>query len=515
MGQGKLSRQLVETMVRRFGITHYRPGQERTIKALCRGRDVLCIMPTGSGKSLCFQLPGVAMGWVTVVVSPLLALMQDQVRHLQERGISAIMLHGSMGQEAYQQALWQIKRRAWSFVYVSPERLEIASFQEAIKVAQPEMLVVDEAHCVVTWGIDFRLSYQEIGTFVESLPKRPVVCAVTATANPAMCREIIRSLHLRHPVRTSLPLQRENLVYEVDVVWTPKRRLYEILQAEGDHKGLIYCGSRAKTEQTARMLQEAGIAAEAFHAGMSAERRKELQAMLRAGHIRVLCATVAFGMGIDLSDLRFVVHLSLPHRISDYLQETGRVGRNGADAHCYLLITPQNALAAHRSQIAALRRNPDAAGAAMSVAQEIQLAEVQAMLTTALQSRCFPRAMARSMGQWQRACGKCSACRSKERWRGWEKPLKVAGCGETDVILWWLLRIRRKVAKEQLRHPLEICDDEDLRLSAARKTITAQEIKNPQWRAEFQRFFDILRGASKEDTFGPAPAGDIQEEQSP
>ena len=315
-----------------FGLEGFRPGQEQAVEAILRGRDLLCLFPTGAGKSLCFQLPALLMDGPALVVSPLIALMRDQAAHLQARGIPAVYLDSLMPREAFDQALLQVAQGAARLVYVSPERLQSAAFQRAVSAHPPALLVVDEAHCAVQWGERFRPAYSQIGAFAQRLPRRPVICAMTATADRRMRKAICRQLGLRKPAVAVLPLLRENLRYSLATTLDCAGWLHRYLAGQLPCKGLVFCHTRAACEQLSAAIASAVFAdgrplrVGYYHAGMDKAARGEAQRRFTAGEVDVLCCTSAFGMGVDVPDIRWCVHACLPPGVLDYAQQSGRVG---------------------------------------------------------------------------------------------------------------------------------------------------------------------------------------------
>lgn len=301
-----------------FGVSGFRPGQEQAADALLDGRDLLCILPTGAGKSLCWQLPALMMDELTVVISPLIVLMHDQVRHLRERGIPSVHLDSLMTPAERADALSQLTRGQAKIAFLAPERLNHPEIYALCRQHPPAMVVVDEAHCVVQWGEAFRPSYQQIGQFVSSLPRRPVLCAMTATADKQLQRGIVQSLGLRHPKRIVMPVERPNLHYSVlPTVHVTDAILRALQKIPG--KAVVFCRLRTRTESLAERLNRAGIPAAAYHAGLNREERSRVVQAYLSGRIRVVTATSAFGMGVDIPDIRLILHDHLPTNMIDYV----------------------------------------------------------------------------------------------------------------------------------------------------------------------------------------------------
>lgn len=323
----------------RFGYDAFRPGQEAVVSALLAGRDVLAVMPTGAGKSVCYQVPAVVMEGMALVVSPLVSLMADQVRAVQEAGIRGAYLNSTLtpGQQA--EVLRRAAGGAYDLMYVAPERLADPRFAEFARTAQLALVAVDEAHCVSQWGQDFRPSYLSIWDFIASLPVRPPVAALTATATDLVRRDIARLLGLHDPACTVTGFDRPNLRFAVERR-EPKQklaRLDEFIDERRAESGIVYCAKRATVEEVCDHLRERGIAATRYHAGLSADERERNQRAFVNDEAPVMVATNAFGMGIDKSNVRYVIHHNLPESIEAYYQEAGRAGRDGEPSRCTLL----------------------------------------------------------------------------------------------------------------------------------------------------------------------------------
>jgi ATP-dependent DNA helicase RecQ len=325
---------------RLFGHPEFRPGQRQAVEAFLAGRDVLAVMPTGSGKSLCYQLPALVAPGVTLVVSPLIALMQDQHGALRNRGIDGVeMLTSAMSQDAVTAALDRIRGGEARLVYIAPERFTSARFLAAIAEAGVARLAVDEAHCLSEWGHDFRPDYLRLADVRERLGSPPTM-ALTATATPRVAADIAAALDLRDPVMPRTGFDRPNLMLAVVPVAGDRDKpavLSSLLHAPEALPAVVYCGRRRTCEEVADVLSAGGLRAAAYHAGLDSERRSATLAAFLGGELDVVCATTAFGMGIDKSDVRSVVHWSLPSSPEEYYQQAGRAGRDGLPARCTLL----------------------------------------------------------------------------------------------------------------------------------------------------------------------------------
>ena len=323
-----------------FGYDQFRPGQESVIAAILGGRDVMAVMPTGAGKSLCYQIPALVLPGVTLVVSPLISLMRDQVSALIQNGVRAAYLNSSLTARQFALALQNARQGVYKIIYVAPERLMTDAFLSFACGAQIAQVVVDEAHCVSQWGQDFRPGYLQIAPFLEALPVRPRVSAFTATATDTVRADVKRLLTLREPFEITTGFDRPNLYFEVR---RPKDRDAELLRFLAEHRGqsgIVYCGTRKGVEEVARMLRQNGVDAVGYHAGMPDEERRCAQEDFVADITPVIVATNAFGMGIDKSNVSFVVHYNMPKDLESYYQEAGRAGRDGEDAVCCLLYQP-------------------------------------------------------------------------------------------------------------------------------------------------------------------------------
>lgn len=326
----------LEALRRYFGHNSFRAAQEQLIDAILGGKDCLGVMPTGAGKSLCYQIPAVLMEGTVIVISPLISLMKDQVEALVQNGVRAACINSSMDEvEAY-----EINRRAamgeFDILYVAPERLGTPRFTELARILNIPLVAVDEAHCVSHWGQDFRPSYMRIASFVKSLPKRPVVAAFTATATERVKRDIIYMLELREPFSVTTGFDRPNLFFEVRTPKDKNEELLNLLRERIDGSVIVYCSTRKNVESVCGMLCRNGIRAGAYHAGFPSEDRTHIQDDFLFDRIDVIVATNAFGMGIDKSNVRLVVHYNCPKDLESYYQEAGRAGRDGESARCVM-----------------------------------------------------------------------------------------------------------------------------------------------------------------------------------
>lgn len=330
-----------ETLKKYFGYDGFRPGQEELINALLSGKDVLGIMPTGAGKSICYQLPALLLPGITVVISPLISLMKDQVRALNEAGVHAAYINSSLSENQIRRAMEYACAGRYKIIYVAPERLLTPLFLDFAHRASISMVTVDEAHCISQWGQDFRPSYLNIVDFVEQLPVRPVVGAFTATATTQVRDDILCVLNLQNPKVMVTGFDRENLYFEVRT-GNKDQNLRDCLKEHEGESGIIYCATRKNVEAVCTSLLMDDIPATRYHAGLSPEERQENQDAFIFDEKPVMVATNAFGMGIDKSNVRFVIHYNMPQSMENYYQEAGRAGRDGERADCILFYSPQD-----------------------------------------------------------------------------------------------------------------------------------------------------------------------------
>ena len=322
-----------------FGYDSFRPGQEDLVRRLLDGQDVLAVMPTGAGKSICYQVPALLLPGITIVVSPLVSLMKDQVGALVQAGVAAAFLNNSLTDNQKALMLHRAREGWYKIIYVAPERLEMPGFQRFAQERPISMVTVDEAHCISQWGQDFRPSYLRIRAFVDSLPSRPVVGAFTATATAHVRDDIREQLALQKPYEVTTSFDRPNLYFETRRALPSQKpkELLDLVLKEGSNAGIVYCSTTKQVDETARLLQSRGIRAAAYHAKLDADTRRQNQDDFLYDRVQVMVATNAFGMGIDKPNVRFVIHYNMPKDLESYYQEAGRAGRDGQPARCTLL----------------------------------------------------------------------------------------------------------------------------------------------------------------------------------
>ncbi|MBI4658899.1 MAG: ATP-dependent DNA helicase RecQ, partial [Verrucomicrobia bacterium] len=322
-----------------FGFTSFRPLQEEIIRDTLAGKDVFAVLPTGGGKSLCFQLPALARSGLTVVVSPLIALMKDQVDALQAAGVPATFLNSSLAPGESRPRLRGLHNGEFRLLYVAPERLMLAGFLEDLKQWKVNLFAIDEAHCISEWGHDFRPEYRQLSTLRGLFPDVPMM-ALTATATDRVRRDIVQQLHLRSPACYVASFNRPNLTYRVSAKTGAYEQVLNFVRARPRESGIIYCQARKTAESLASKLTADGVGAAPYHAGLEQPDRTRNQEAFLRDEVRVICATIAFGMGINKPNVRFVIHYDLPKNIESYYQETGRAGRDGLPSECLLLFSP-------------------------------------------------------------------------------------------------------------------------------------------------------------------------------
>src|SRR5213080_2071232 len=335
--------ELRSALKRYFGFTSFRPLQEQIIRDALAGRDVFALLPTGGGKSLCFQLPALARPGLTVVVSPLIALMKDQVDALRAAGVPATFLNSSLAAGESRPRLRGLHNGEFRLLYVAPERLMLTGFLDDVQRWNVGLFAIDEAHCISEWGHDFRPEYRQLAALRDRFPDVPVM-ALTATATERVRRDVVRQLRLRSAGCYVASFNRPNLTYRVCAKAGAYGQILSFVRARPRESGIIYCQARKTAEALAGKLNADGVRAAPYHAGMeTAERTRSQEAFLR-DEVRVVCATIAFGMGINKPNVRFVVHYDLPKNIESYYQETGRAGRDGLPSECLLLFSPGDAV---------------------------------------------------------------------------------------------------------------------------------------------------------------------------
>lgn len=426
-----------ELLFRIFGYDSFRPGQEKLIDAVLNGQDVFGIMPTGGGKSICYQIPALMLPGITLVISPLISLMQDQVAALKAAGIPAAYINSTLSGPQVQAVYRNLLAGRYKIVYVAPERLDYAGFGNVAQRLQISFLAVDEAHCISQWGQDFRPSYLRIVNFIDNLPYRPVVGAYTATATAQVRKDVEKILKLNHPVRTVTGFDRPNLYFDVIHPELKDRELKRLLTERRGKCGIIYCSTRKKVETVCENLQALGYAATRYHAGLEEEERRKNQEDFLYDRKTIMVATNAFGMGIDKSNVSFVIHYNMPKSIEAYYQEAGRAGRDGSEADCILLYNTGDINTA-KFLIQNGSDNEDLTPHQKAIIQKQDLARLEAMITYCKTKTCLRGYILEYFGQKHpEVCGNCGTC------RGVYKDVDITR--EAQMILSCVRRINDKI----------------------------------------------------------------------
>lgn len=325
-----------------FGYDSFRPGQKEVIESILSGKDAFAVMPTGAGKSVCYQVPAMLLPGITLVISPLISLMQDQVKALNEAGVSAAFINSALSENAYFETIRKAKLGLYKIIYVAPERLVTDGFLDLAQSVHISMVTVDEAHCISQWGQDFRSSYMKIVEFVKTLDNRPILSAFTATATETVRDDIVCTLGLNKPYVLVTGFDRDNLFFQVDKPVNKDEYVIDYISKHPNDSGIVYCATRKNVDKLYKLLKDRGVSVAKYHAGMGQVERKKMQDDFVFDYTSIVVATNAFGMGIDKSNVRFVIHYNMPQSMENYYQEAGRAGRDGIDSKCILLFSPQD-----------------------------------------------------------------------------------------------------------------------------------------------------------------------------
>ena len=397
-----------------FGYASFRNGQEEIIDSLLSGKDALAVMPTGAGKSICFQVPALMFSGITVVVSPLISLMKDQVNSLVQNGVRAAYLNSSLSDRQISLALSRAEKGAYKIIYVAPERLGTAGFLRLCERVRISLVVVDEAHCVSQWGQDFRPNYLKISDFIESFSCRPVVCACTATATQRVRNDIIDLIGLEKPTVTVLSFDRKNLYFEAVRPKSKPEQLRRYLKLYSGRSGIVYCSSRKTTDSLYDALSSEGYSVTKYHAGLDPQERKENQELFVNDERLIIIATNAFGMGIDKSNVSFVIHYNMPGDIESYYQEAGRAGRDGCSADCVLMYNG-NDIRTQRFFIDNPTENESLTKKDAERLRKLRLNKLNDMIGYAECTGCLREYILSYFGEKSDGhCGNCSSCRKPD-----------------------------------------------------------------------------------------------------
>ncbi len=423
----------VRVLKQYFGYDSFREGQEELVESILAGQDTFGIMPTGAGKSICFQVPALMMQGITLVVSPLISLMKDQVEGLNQAGVHAAYLNSSLTMGQYRKALGYAKEGRYKIIYVAPERLVTEAFLDFAMQADISMLVVDEAHCVSQWGQDFRPSYLKIVEFIEKLPVRPVISAFTATATKEVRDDIIDILLLRNPKVVTTGFDRPNLYFAVQSPKDKYASMKNFLELHPNQSGIIYCLTRKYVEEVYKRLKEDGFSVTKYHAGLLDEERKVNQEDFIYSRAGIMVATNAFGMGIDKSDVRFVIHYNMPKNMESYYQEAGRAGRDGEAAECILLYAGQDVVT-NQFFIDNNKDNQELDEISRKLVMERDRERLRKMTFYCFTNECLRDYALRYFGEYgSNYCGNCSNCLTQfENVDVTETARGIIGCVESS-----------------------------------------------------------------------------------
>lgn len=396
-----------QLLKRVYGYDSFREGQEDVIDSIMSGQDTLAILPTGAGKSICYQVPAQMLDGVAIVVSPLISLMKDQVNALTQAGIPAAYLNSSLTERQFDAALNRLLQGKYKIVYVAPERLLTQRFLNAVGSVHISMVAVDEAHCISQWGQDFRPSYLEIPAFLAKLPERPKLCAFTATATNRVKEDIVRLLEMKQPYIRITGFDRSNLYFSVAYTHEKEKKLLELLKSYRGFSGIIYCGTRKLVESVHEKLLAKNYPVTRYHAGLSETERVHNQEDFIYDRSPIMVATNAFGMGIDKSNVRFVIHYNMPKDLESYYQEAGRAGRDGERADCHLLFEPKDVVL-QNFFIDKIGEENEMDSQTLARVQENARFRLRAMVDYCKTTRCLRRTILRYFGEEQE--GKCNYC---------------------------------------------------------------------------------------------------------
>ncbi len=456
-----------------FGYGNFRPTQEKVVEAVLNNQDCLVLMPTGGGKSICYQVPALVKDGVTIVVSPLIALMKDQVEALKQNGVAAEFLNSSLTEEEQSKIQKQLLNHQIKLLYVSPEKINSEHFHYVLKQIKVSLIAIDEAHCISSWGHDFRPDYKRLGHLKKQFRDIPIM-ALTATADPLTQGDILLQLHLNKPQVFKDSFSRPNIFLEMQPAYKRKEKILDFIQDRPEQSGIVYCLSKKNTEDLSKFLRQNGVGASYYHAGMDAGQRNRVQADFINDRVKVVCATVAFGMGIDKSNVRWVIHHNLPKNIEGYYQEIGRSGRDGLPSHALLFYGSQD-----YKILSQFNEESERA--------VILNARLDRMLGFAQSSHCRRKLLLNYFGEWTTGnCGECDNCNGKQ--------FLFDGTVLAQKALSAVARLKGKVTKELL--PKVMIGQKDPDVVAANfhtiKTFGAgQEKSLDQWEMIVDQLLDL------------------------
>ena len=398
---------MLKLLKKHFGYDSFKKGQEKVINAVLSKKDVLCVMPTGGGKSICFQIPALMLEGITVVVSPLISLMKEQTEELNKRGISAVYISGKLEYDTIKKIFDNADN--YKIIYISPEKLDNDNYTSYLLSLDISLIVIDEAHCVSQWGQSFRPSYLKIKDFLGKLKKRPVVSAFTATASPDVRKDIISLLGLKNTYTYIAGFERKNLYYIIIRPKDKNRELLKIVKSRSALCGIVYCATRFTTDKVFDILEANNIPAVKYHAGMNEHERTQAQEAFLSGEKTVMAATVAFGMGIDKPDISYIIHYNMPLNFESYYQETGRAGRDGEKSECIMLYSDKD-LGTNQKIISNCENIKDLKTQKIIIQSNIK--KVDKIYKFCHTKKCLRNEMLAFFGEYHfTKCGKCSNCK--------------------------------------------------------------------------------------------------------
>ena len=473
-----------------YGYDSFRPGQENIINAIIKGQDCLAVMPTGAGKSLCYQIPALFLPGTALVISPLVSLMHDQVMKLKEKGIPGAYINSTLTPRQTELALKRASEGRYKIVYAAPERLSSPDFLSFALKAELSLIAVDEAHCISQWGQDFRPDYLRIGEFISKLPKRPAAAAFTATATDKVREDIINYLSLRSPFEAATGFDRPNLYFALKSPADRIAAVCDCISRRSGESGIVYCNRRAEADRLAGILKSENIPAASYHAGLPDDERRRVQDGFIRGDIKVITATSAFGMGIDKPDVRFVIHFGMPRCLEDYYQQAGRAGRDNAAAYCLLLYDPADYYI-HKTLISHMHEDDELTDSERRMKVEAaQLRLDQMNYYASSKTTCLRRRLVGYFGETTPyQCGNCSVCTGKD------DPISSirSGLDDTDRELCEKLRSYIRSAARLAGVPVySVAGDEEMQRIAAEKPSDTESLRKIRGLSEMtiRRFGD-------------------------